>query len=64
MQRNYIFKTKDGLHEVSIRGIAGLKKMEELKQDNPKLAIQAGTFVTTIITDFEDGSTLEKDIKG
>ena len=62
MQRNYIFKTKDGTHEVSVRGTKGLKKLNDLKEKNPDIKIQHGALVVVIITDFEDLETLKKEV--
>ena len=62
MEKTYIFKTKDGLHEFTLRGDIGAKKMEELQNRNPDINVQLGQLLTVITTDFEDVVTLEKEI--
>lgn len=62
MQKNYIFKTKDGKDEVSYRGIAGFIKMENLKLKDPKVVVRGGGIVTTIETNFEDIETLKREV--
>lgn len=62
MEKTYIFKTKDGTKEFTVRGSGGMKRREVLKKKNPNIKINAGSMVTTIITDFEDVATLEKEV--
>lgn len=62
MEKTYIFKTKDEKQEVIIRGVGGMKKLEVLRKKFPNIKVQGGGLVTTIITDFEDMPTLEKEI--
>ena len=62
MEKNYIFTTKDGKHQVNILGYGGEKRMGSLLRKNKNLKVSDSSSVTTIITDFEDLATLEKEI--
>ena len=62
MEKNYIFKTKDGKHEFILKGNSGIKKIEELQNRNFSINVQVGGILTVITTDFEDVATLEKEI--
>lgn len=62
MEKNYIFKTKDGSFEVSLRGGSGAIRMGLMQKQGKVISVQGGAMVTTIITNIEDSADLEKQI--